>query len=254
MSQKNKKKTDFGFKTVDMEEKASMVHGVFSSVASKYDIMNDLMSGGLHRLWKKKMIEQICPFEGAKMLDVAGGTGDISFRFLKEAKKKNVNVSVTTTDINENMLEEGRDRAVNNNILTGIEWKLADAEELPFADKSFDYCTIAFGIRNVTNIEKALKEIYRVLKIGGKFVCLEFSHVDDPMLSKLYEAYSFNVIPKIGELVAGDSESYKYLVESIRKFPSREEFTKMMGNAGFEKTSCLPLTFGTVAIHSAWRI
>lgn len=253
MNQINKKEVDFGFKNIKKSQKKSMVGEVFSSVASKYDLMNDLMSAGMHRLWKSRMVENIQPFEGAKLLDIAGGTGDISFRFIKNAKKKGINVSVTISDINKNMLEEGRQRAIDSNILSGVEWKIADAEKLPFKDEQFDYCTIAFGIRNVTDISKTLGEAYRVLKPGGKFVCLEFSHVEDPLLAKIYDAYSFNIIPKIGSLVAGDEDSYRYLVESIRRFPAREKFTGMMEKAGFSQIKCVALTHGVVAIHSGWR-
>ena len=247
-------KTSFGFKEVRKDHKESLVREVFSSVAGKYDLMNDLMSGGLHRLWKNHVINMISPFEGAKLLDVAGGTGDIAFRFLKDAEKKGIEVEATISDINPQMLEKGRERAINTNILSGLKWQEADAENLPFEDKTFDYYTIAFGIRNVTNIDKALAEAYRVLKFGGRLVCLEFSHVENPVLAKIYDAYSFNVIPKIGNIITGDKDSYRYLVESIRKFPRKEEFARMLKEAGFARVTVETMTGGIVAIHSGWRL
>jgi len=248
------KRADFGFKTVDEEEKAGLVHDVFASVASKYDVMNDVMSGGLHRLWKDRMVQLVPPFEGAKLLDIAGGTGDISFRFYRKAKALGHNVEIIVSDINEHMLEEGRCRAIDNNILKGILWKQADAEKLPFSDNQVDYITIAFGIRNVTHRDVALKEMYRVLKTGGKLVCMEFSHVDNPLLAKMYDAFSFGVIPPVGKIIAGDKESYQYLVESIRKFPDRETFAGIIGDAGFENVKWETLSAGAVAIHSGWKI
>lgn len=245
---------DFGFKTVEREKKSSLVHGVFASVAPKYDLMNDLMSFGLHRLWKNTMISQLPVSDGARLLDVAGGTGDIGFRYLKKARENNVNVEVVISDVNDEMLKQGKARSVDNNILSGISFKLADAENLPFDDQSFDLCTIAFGIRNVTNIDKALSEFYRVLKPGGRFVCLEFSHVENDVLKKIYDEYSFKVIPEIGKIVTGDRDSYQYLVESIRKFPTRDEFSKMIEAAGFSMVSDKAMTYGVVAIHSGWRI
>ncbi len=247
----NKKpKIDFGFESVDKDKKASLVHDVFESVASKYDIMNDVMSGGLHRIWKNKTISMIAPFDGAKLLDVAGGTGDISFRFIRKAKKLNVKTEVTISDINDYMLEEGRARAIDDNIIEGVKWQVADAEKLPFKDESYDFLTIAFGIRNVTDKDQALKEFYRVLKVGGRFVCLEFSNVENPIFAKIYNEYSMKMIPKIGGVITGDKDSYRYLVESIRKFPTRNEFSEMIKNAGFEHVTSEPLTQGVVAIHS----
>lgn len=243
-------KTFFGYKEVKKEEKASMVKGVFSNVASKYDIMNDVMSLGIHRLWKDEFIKKLNPQSGTKLLDVAGGTGDIAFRFLKKAGGGNV----TVCDINPNMLEEGYKNAIDNNVLEGIEWVCGDAEKLPFPDNSYDYYTIAFGIRNVTNIENALSEAYRVLKPGGHFMCLEFSQVDNPLLAKIYDFYSFNIIPKMGQIIASDRDSYQYLVESIRKFPNKENFLKMIKNAGFANASYNSLSAGAVAIHSGWKV
>lgn len=243
---------DFGFKKVDEKEKASLVRGVFDSVAPKYDLMNDLMSGGMHRLWKDKMINEINFSDASKnyqMLDVAGGTGDIAFRILQKARKKNIKTEITISDINTEMLEFGKERAINNNYFSQVKFVPADGQNLPFADNSFDYYTIAFGIRNFTDIAKGLSEAYRVLKPGGKFICLEFSQVNNLILNKIYNLYSFNVIPKIGKLVAKDEASYQYLVESIKKFPNQERFKKMILDAGFKNVRYQNLSFGTVAIH-----
>jgi len=246
----DKEKIDFGFKKVDASSKAGMVFDVFESVASKYDIMNDLMSGGLHRLWKDKMIYKMRPKSGSKLLDLAGGTGDIAFRFYKRAKADGFEVHITVTDINEHMLEEGKAKAIDNNIIKNVDWNIVNAEEIPYEDSSFDYVSIAFGIRNVTDRDKALKEIYRVLKPSGKFVCMEFSHVDNPFISKIYDGISFGVIPNVGKIVTGDKESYKYLVESIREFPSREEFKIMIEDTGFRNVTYETLNQGIVAIHT----
>lgn len=243
-------KTHFGFKEVELAQKAPLVKGVFDNVASKYDIMNDVMSFGVHRLWKDKFISMLNPQKNKKLLDVAGGTGDIAFRFLKSAQGG----QVTVADINHNMLCEGYKNAVNKNILHNIEWLCADAQNMPIPDNIYDYYTIAFGIRNVTDINNALSEAYRVLKPGGKFLCLEFSKVENPMLEKIYDFYSFNIIPKMGKLIASDSESYQYLVESIRKFPKQDEFLQMIKNAGFVKAKYINLSGGAVAIHSGWKI
>jgi len=244
------KKTHFGYREVDSDKKASMVKGVFSSVAPKYDVMNDFMSAGVHRLWKDDFINKLNPQKDSKLLDVAGGTGDIAFRYLKKAKGANV----TVCDINHEMLKAGRKNAIDRNILDNIEWVCGDAENLPAPDNYYDYYTIAFGIRNVTNIDKALAEAYRVLKTGGRFMCLEFSKVENPVLAKIYDFYSFNIIPHVGQFVAGDKDSYQYLVESIRKFPSQNEFNKMIAAAGFDNVSYTNLTGGVVAIHSGWKL
>jgi demethylmenaquinone methyltransferase/2-methoxy-6-polyprenyl-1,4-benzoquinol methylase len=236
-------KTFFGFKEVDAGLKQSLVGQVFSSVASKYDVMNDFMSFGLHRLWKKEMVEEINPRPGMKYLDVAGGSGDIGFKMF------DAGAEVTLTDINPNMLEEAKTKAVDNGKI-GINFQIENAEQLTFKDNEFDALGIAFGIRNVTNIEKALSEFYRVLKPGGKFVCLEFSDVENEHVRKVYDAYSFAVIPKIGGLVANDEASYQYLVESIRKFPPAADFERMIKAAGFTGTTYKKLTFGVVAIHT----
>jgi demethylmenaquinone methyltransferase/2-methoxy-6-polyprenyl-1,4-benzoquinol methylase len=247
--------TDFGFKKVKIGEKSGLVKEVFDNVASKYDIMNDLMSTGLHRLWKDKMVEEISLKRGNsyKFLDVAGGTGDISFRIAKKCQKLNIEVDVEVSDINQEMLDVGKKRAIDNNLLSGLSFNCVNGEELPYEDNTFDFYTIAFGIRNFTHIDKGLAEAQRVLKPGGKFICLEFSKVNNAVLSKLYDLYSFNVIPKIGKLIADDEESYRYLAQSIKKFPSQENFKIMMEDAGFQNASYQSLTFGTVAIHTGLK-
>ena len=242
--------THFGFRTVPEAEKAGMVHGVFSSVASRYDLMNDLMSGGVHRLWKEAMIDWLAPRPGMRLLDVAGGTGDISFRFLKRLKGDG---HATVCDLTQAMLDEGAARAARDSV-ANVDWVCGDAMALPFADRSYDACTIAFGIRNVTRIEDALAQTYRVLKPGGRFLCLEFSHVANPGLQWLYDRYSFNVIPPIGQAVTGDRDSYRYLVESIRKFPDQERFAEMIRAAGFGQVKYRNLTLGVAALHSGWRL
>jgi len=243
-------KTHFGFKSVNREEKAGLVKEIFSNVAKKYDLMNDLMSGGVHRLWKNKMVEEISPKSSeVKFIDVAGGTGDIAFRIAKKMRTTNVNYKIDVVDINQEMLDVGKERAVDFNLFSDLTFTCCDGEKLCFEDESFDFFTIAFGIRNFTNIDKALSEAYRVLKPGGKFLCLEFSKVNDYFLQKIYDTYSFKVIPKIGEVVLKDRESYQYLVESIRNFPTQDEFKKMIEKAGFKNASYKNLTFGTAAIH-----
>lgn len=255
---KNKGTTHFGFSTVKEEEKQSMVRGVFDSVAEKYDIMNDVMSGGLHRAWKIDFIRDLRPREGMHLLDVAGGTGDIAFRFLEAAQRRAQEGSppakVTICDINHNMLKAGKARALDKGIFDPIDWVTGNAEMLPLPDRSVDAYTIAFGIRNVTHIDKALEEAYRVLKPGGRFMCLEFSKVDLPLLKQIYDVYSFKLIPHFGEMVTGDKDSYQYLVESIRKFPTQEKFKAMIENAGFKKSTYRNLSGGIVAIHSGWKI
>ena len=248
---RNPEQNWFGRQKVDPQEKTRKVLGVFDSVASKYDIMNDLMSGGLHRLWKDRFIREIRPRENMRFLDVAGGTGDIAFRIYKET---NGNAPITVSDINASMLKVGRQRGIDKGIVRNISWKEANAADLPFEDESFDVYTIAFGLRNVTMIDDALKEAYRVLKPGGRFFCLEFSHVTEPTLAKVYDAYSFGVIPKIGKLVAKDEDSYQYLVESIRAFPKQEDLKQRLLTAGFDSAKYTNLTFGTVAIHEAWKL
>ena len=241
--------THFGFQSVPEEEKESLVRGVFDSVASRYDLMNDLMSAGLHRLWKNELVGWLCPRDGMHILDVAGGTGDIAFRMIKRAK-----CHVTVCDINQPMLEEGRNRAIDRNILENIAWTCGNAESLPFPDNHFDAYTIAFGIRNVTHIDKALVEAYRVLKPGGRFMCLEFSHLTHDWMQKCYDMYSFNAIPRVGQWVTGKSEPYQYLVESIRQFPKQDDFAAMIKKAGFGNVQYRNLTQGIVAIHSGRKL
>lgn len=246
------KNTFFGFKSVSAQEKTNLVRNVFASVASKYDIMNDLMSGGMHRLWKKEFISQIPDFHG-KLLDMASGTGDIARKYYAKALEDNIRADITACDASSEMLKEGRNKAIDAGILD-IKYQVAEAEKLPFKDESFDYYTVAFGIRNFTDIPAALNETYRVLKPGGKFLCLEFSHIQTPILEALYDFYSMNIIPFIGKMVTNDEESYRYLVESIRQFPTQETFKKMIEDAGFSKVAYQNLTFGTVAIHTGYKI
>jgi demethylmenaquinone methyltransferase/2-methoxy-6-polyprenyl-1,4-benzoquinol methylase len=240
---------DFGFKKVNRNQKANLVKGVFSNVAKKYDLMNDLMSAGIHRLWKNKMIEEINIKDQCKIIDLAGGTGDIAFRIAKKAKKEDKKCEIKVVDINQEMLDVGKARAVDLNLFYNLEFICCDGENLCFENEYCDFFTIAFGIRNFTDINKALLEAYRVLKPGGKFICLEFSKVNDYFLQKIYDIYSFNVIPKIGEITLKDRESYQYLVESIRKFPPQDEFKKMIENAGFKNVRYENLSFGAAAIH-----
>lgn len=241
--------THFGFRTVEENDKAKLVRGVFDSVASRYDIMNDLMSAGLHRMWKNEMANLVAPRSGEHVLDVAGGTGDIAFRLRERADCR-----VTICDINWQMLREGKNRATDKNLRSGISFVCGDAENLPIHDSSVDAYTIAFGIRNVTHIDKALAEAHRVLRTGGRFFCLEFGHLPNTPLQKLYDAYSFSAIPLIGKLVTGDKDSYQYLVESIRRFPKQDEFAKMIKNAGFAKVRYHNLSQGIVAIHEGRKI
>ena len=242
--------THFGFQTVPEAEKAGMVHGVFTRVASKYDIMNDLMSAGMHRLWKDAMMDWLAPRPGQRLLDVAGGTGDVSFRFLKRAP----GATATVLDMTESMLISGRQRADADSMADRLSWVVGDAMALPFADNSFDVYTISFGIRNVTRIADALKEAYRVLRPGGRLMVLEFSRIPNDLAQWAYDKYSFNVIPVMGQIVAGDRDSYQYLVESIRKFPPMPAFEQMIRSAGFANTKVEPIMGGLVAIHSGWKI
>jgi len=241
----------FGFKDVPAAEKAGMVRQVFESVAPRYDLMNDLMSGGVHRLWKNALVDVVNPRPGEKFLDVAGGTGDIAFRLLARQGER---PDVTVCDINPAMLEVGRDRAVDRGLLSGLTWTTGDAESLPFPDRSFDGYTIAFGLRNVTDIGKALGEAHRVLKPGGRFYCLEFSKMTSAPLGRLYDAYSERALPFFGKLVAKDAESYRYLHESIRRFPPQRELARRLRKAGFANVAWRDMTLGVVALHSAWRI
>jgi demethylmenaquinone methyltransferase / 2-methoxy-6-polyprenyl-1,4-benzoquinol methylase len=245
--------THFGFEEVRLGDKQGRVDEVFHKVARRYDIMNDVMSGGVHRLWKDVFVEKIDPRHraGFRHLDVAGGTGDIAFRIAKRAPD---DARIVVLDINGDMLEVGRDRAQKLGQGEKLEFVQANAESLPFPDGEFDSYTIAFGIRNVPRIEVALKEAFRVLKPGGRFLCLEFSQVAVPGLDKLYETYSFNVIPLLGKLVAGDAEPYRYLVQSIQRFPHADDFEVMIRKAGFRRTGYERLTGGVVAIHSGWKL
>ena len=250
----NEQDVAFGFRRVGEGEKQGLVNEVFSKVADRYDQMNDLMSGGLHRLWKDDFVAMLNPPRGQAAfahLDVAGGTGDIAFRILRAGGP---DVRVTLADISPEMVGEGRKRAEAEGLLGRCSFSVGNAEALPFPDKSFDAYTIAFGIRNVTHIDKALSEAHRVLKPGGRFLCLEFSQVDVPLLDKFYDAYSFTVIPAVGKVVTGDGHPYRYLVESIRTFPRQNDFKGMIEDAGFANVSYRNLTGGVVAIHSGWRI
>jgi demethylmenaquinone methyltransferase/2-methoxy-6-polyprenyl-1,4-benzoquinol methylase len=244
--------THFGFESVRPEDKQDRVNDVFRSVARRYDLMNDLMSVGLHRAWKDALVTAVRPSKTRpfRHLDVAGGTGDVAFRILEEGGPR---TRVTVLDINGDMLEVGRERA-GSRYEGRIDFVEANAEALPFEDRSFDAYTIAFGIRNVPQIDRALAEAYRVLKPGGHFLCLEFSKVDVPGLDAVYDAYSFNVIPRLGQMVTGDAESYRYLVESIRRFPRPAAFARMIEDAGFRRVTHRPLSAGVVAIHSGWKI
>lgn len=250
MTENSDQTTHFGFKTIPEAEKASRVRGVFSSVATKYDIMNDVMSGGVHRVWKDAMMDWLSPRDGQRLLDVAGGTGDIAFRFLKRAPT----ASAVVLDLTEDMLIEGRNRADAEDRAHQLDWMVGDAMALPFEANSFDVYTISFGIRNVTRINDALSEAYRVLRPGGRLMVLEFSQLPNPAMQWAYDRYSFNLIPKMGQVIAGDSESYQYLVESIRKFPNQERFATMIRDAGFSQVKYRNLTFGVAALHSGWKL
>ncbi|MFM2354407.1 MAG: hypothetical protein RLZZ528_143 [Pseudomonadota bacterium] len=250
MTAENGKTTHFGFREVAEAEKAGMVHGVFSSVASRYDIMNDLMSGGVHRLWKDAMMDWLAPRPGQRLLDVAGGTGDVAFRFLRRAP----GAVATVLDMTAAMLDEGRKRAEADSMADRLTWVVGDAMALPFPDNSFDVYTISFGIRNVTRIPDALAEAFRVLRPGGRLMVLEFSRIPNDMLQWVYDRYSFNVIPAMGKAVTGDRDSYQYLVESIRKFPDQDSFAGLIRQAGFSQVKYRNLTMGVAALHSGWKI
>jgi demethylmenaquinone methyltransferase/2-methoxy-6-polyprenyl-1,4-benzoquinol methylase len=243
----------FGFRDVPEADKEGLVREVFSSVAKRYDLMNDLMSAGVHRLWKDAMVEWLNPRPGWRIIDVAGGTGDIAFRIAAMACARGGEASVVVCDINPDMVGEGIRRAEARGE-RAIEWLTGDAENLPVPDAAFDAYTIAFGIRNVTHIDKALAEARRVLKPGGRFLCLEFSRVEAPGLDALYDAYSFEVLPRLGRLVADDEAAYRYLAESIRRFPPQAKFAKMIEKAGLSRVKVRNLAGGIAAMHSAWRI
>ncbi|MBP7670037.1 MAG: bifunctional demethylmenaquinone methyltransferase/2-methoxy-6-polyprenyl-1,4-benzoquinol methylase UbiE [Ferrovibrio sp.] len=242
--------THFGFTQVPEAEKVRLVRQVFESVAPRYDLMNDLMSAGVHRLWKNAMVDWLDPRGRITVLDMAGGTGDIAFRIHDRAPE----ATILVADINAAMLDQGRSRAIDQTRLDRLTWTCMNAEVLPLPDRSVDAYTIAFGIRNVTHIDQALREAYRVLKPGGRFLCLEFSAVRNPALAKAYDIYSFHLLPKIGELVAKDADSYRYLVESIRRFPDQETFAAMIREAGFGNVKYRDLSGGIAAMHSGWRL
>ncbi len=242
---------DFGYRRVKAEEKARLVRQVFDSVVDRYDVMNDLMSGGIHRLWKAQLIDWLTPRPGQRLLDVAGGTGDIALRFLARAGST---ASVVVCDVNENMLQRGRDRAIDAGRLSGIAWLCGDAESLPIRSASVDAYTIAFGLRNVTRIPEALREARRVLRPGGRFLCLEFSPVETPVLRQVYDLYSFAVLPLLGQIVTGNRDAYRYLAESIRRFPFQAELARLIEEAGLERVRFRNLTGGIAALHSAWRL
>jgi demethylmenaquinone methyltransferase/2-methoxy-6-polyprenyl-1,4-benzoquinol methylase len=248
----------FGFREVPAEEKAGLVRGVFDSVAGRYDLMNDLMSGGIHRLWKKAMIDWLDPRPGQTVLDVAGGTGDIALRILERwggpGKAAAAGGRILVCDLTPAMLARGRDRAIDRGHLGGIEWIAGNAEALPLEAMSVDAYTIAFGLRNVTRMERALGEARRVLRPGGRFLCLEFSKVGLPALAAIYERYSATMLPTIGGLVAGDRESYRYLHESIQRHPPQRELAAMMERAGLAQVSWRDLSGGIVALHAGWRV
>ncbi|KAA0910308.1 bifunctional demethylmenaquinone methyltransferase/2-methoxy-6-polyprenyl-1,4-benzoquinol methylase UbiE [Aquicoccus porphyridii] len=244
------KTTHFGFEDIPETEKAGRVRGVFGSVASKYDVMNDAMSFGIHRIWKDAMMDWLAPRPGQRLLDVAGGTGDISFRFLKRAGHGHA----TVLDLTEPMLVEGRKRAEAADLAHNLDWVVGDAMALPFDDNSFDVYTISFGIRNVTRPQDALNEAFRVLKPGGRLMVLEFSQIPNDMMQKVYDLYSFNIIPRIGQMIANDRDSYQYLVESIRKFPDQQTFLDMVRAAGFEQAKYRNLSMGIACLHSGWKL
>ncbi|MDX2144317.1 MAG: bifunctional demethylmenaquinone methyltransferase/2-methoxy-6-polyprenyl-1,4-benzoquinol methylase UbiE [Rhodospirillaceae bacterium] len=250
-AEQNPRQTHFGFRDVPEAEKAGMVREVFESVAPKYDLMNDLMSAGVHRLWKTTMVDVLAPRPGQRIVDVAGGTGDIAFRIVARIGAA---TPVTVCDINPEMIAVGRDRALDRGLVDGVLWSVGDAERLPFPESSFDAFTIAFGLRNVTHLDAALAEARRVLVPGGKFLCLEFSRMTIPGLDRLYDAYSFGVLPWLGQAVAGDAASYRYLAESIRKFPPQEKLVTMMKDAGFGTVTYRNLSGGIAALHCGWRI
>ena len=237
----------FGYEDVPIEEKAARVGAVFSSVAKSYDRMNDAMSVGMHRLWKDRFVRRVKPRSGETILDMAGGTGDIAFRMAPSG------AAITVSDINQDMLDVGIERAVSRGI-DGLVWSRQNAEELTFGDKFFNAYTIAFGIRNVTRIDHALAEAHRVLKPGGRFFCLEFSTTEWPGFAEVYDVYSHKVVPQLGKAIAGDADSYRYLIESIRRFPKMREFEGMIREAGFRHTKVEPILGGLVAIHSGWKV
>ena len=246
----SEKTTHFGFQEVPESEKAGRVRGVFGSVASRYDVMNDAMSMGIHRIWKDAMMDWLAPRRGQRLLDVAGGTGDISFRFLRRAGYG----QATVLDLTEPMLVEGRKRAEAEALAESLDWVVGDAMALPFEDNTFDVYTISFGIRNVTRPQDALNEAFRVLRPGGRLMVLEFSQIPNDLMQKVYDLYSFNIIPRLGQVIANDRDSYQYLVESIRRFPDQETFLQMVRDAGFGNAKYRNLSMGIACLHSGWKI
>lgn len=245
---------NFGFQKVNASEKEGLVRNVFNSVNNNYDIMNDLMSFGTHRIWKNIMVEWLAPRPSWKIIDVAGGTGDIALKVLHHMKNySNLDGIINVCDINESMINNGRNKAINQGVLNEIKWTVGNAQNLPFSDMEFDAYTIAFGLRNVTNLQLALQEASRVLKPGGRFMCLEFSKLTSPMLNKFYDFYSFSVLPNLGKIITGDKNAYKYLVESIRLFPNQSEVCNLMEQNGFKNIKYRNLSNGIVAIHSGWK-
>jgi len=246
----SEKTTHFGYQEVPESEKAGRVRGVFGSVASKYDVMNDAMSLGIHRVWKDAMMDWLAPRPGQRLLDVAGGTGDIAFRFLRRAGHGHA----TVLDLTEAMLAEGRQRAEAEALSDSLDWVAGDAMALPFPDNSFEVYTISFGIRNVTRPGDALAEAYRVLRPGGRLMVLEFSQIPNDLMQRVYDLYSFNIIPRLGQAIARDRDSYQYLVESIRRFPDQETFLGMVQGAGFGQAKYRNLSMGIACLHSGWKI
>jgi demethylmenaquinone methyltransferase/2-methoxy-6-polyprenyl-1,4-benzoquinol methylase len=246
MLNNEEKNIDFGNKKVKKTEKQTLVNNVFNSVADKYDLMNDLTSLGIHRLWKDSLINWLAPQPYQKLADIAGGTGDISMKFLLAG-----GCSAHIIDINKEMITKGKLKNSNNNNLS---WTIASAENLPMADNSYERASMGFGLRNITNRVLALKEVYRILKPGGRFICLEFSHVENSLLKKIYDVWSFQFMPRIGQKITGDKEAYNYLVESIRQFPSQPELTQMFSEAGFSRVKYRNLSNGIVTLHSGWKL
>jgi demethylmenaquinone methyltransferase/2-methoxy-6-polyprenyl-1,4-benzoquinol methylase len=246
MLNNEEKNIDFGNKKVKKTEKQTLVNNVFNSVADKYDLMNDLTSLGIHRLWKDSLINWLAPQPYQKLADIAGGTGDISVKFLLAG-----GCSAHIIDINKEMITKGKFKNSNNNNLS---WTIASAENLPMADNSYERASMGFGLRNITNRVLALKEVYRILKPGGRFICLEFSHVENSLLKKIYDIWSFEFMPRIGQKITGDKEAYNYLVESIRQFPSQPELTQMFSEAGFSRVKYRNLSNGIVTLHSGWKL
>ena len=250
MSTDNQHSTSFGFRTVDSGAKTGMIRDLFASVANRYDVMNDAMSLGAHRIWKSAMIDWLAPRPGQKILDLAGGTGDIAVRILRRSAR----TDLTVVDLTEEMIRAGQRRAKNVSLGESIQWVAADALKMPFVDRSFDRCTIAFGIRNFADIDAALREIRRILKPGGRLMILEFSDLRHVGLRGIYDKYSFHCIPALGSLLAHDRDSYRYLVESIRRFPDQRTFANLIGNAGFDHVKFRNLSMGIAALHSAWKL